>query len=81
MILPESKSNDRYNCPWISTGDQHCIQNIPSHSSVTFHVWMYINKYKIKYTNGGFSSTITIAEEVVQITNEGQDSETITSYF
>jgi len=41
----------------------------------------YINKYKIKYTNGGFSSTITIAEEVVQITNEGQDSETITSYF
>ena len=41
----------------------------------------YINRYKIKYTNGGFSSTITIAEEVVQITNEGQVGETITSYF
>jgi len=41
----------------------------------------YINKYKIKYTNGGFSTTVTIAEEVVQITNEGQIGETITSYF
>jgi len=41
----------------------------------------YINKYKIKYTNGGFSRTVTVAEEVVQITNEGQIGETITSYF
>jgi len=41
----------------------------------------YINKYKIKYTNGEFSRTVTIAEEVVQITNEGQIGETITSYF
>ena len=41
----------------------------------------YINKYKIKYTNGGFSTTVTVAEEVVQITNEGQIGETITSYF
>ena len=41
----------------------------------------YINKYKIKYTNGGFSRTVTVAEEVVQITNEGQVDETITSYF
>jgi len=41
----------------------------------------YINKYQITYENAGFSTTITVAEEVVNITNEGQDSEIVTSYF
>ena len=41
----------------------------------------YINKYQITYENAGFSTAITVAEEVVNITNEGQDSEIVTSYF
>jgi len=41
----------------------------------------YINRYKIQYRRGGVIHTVTVAEEVVQITNEGQDSEIVTSYF